>query len=97
MLGHRETRTPRCLSDPKFAAAQGDRERSLGLPVSPLMDRTLQGGMTRSQLGFFSIVGKPRECWAHAAGSCAAVVQACHLHKTPLVVCMHAAVSCATL
>ena len=38
---------------------QGDKERQVGLPVSPLMDRTLQGGMTRSQLGVFSIVGIP--------------------------------------
>ena len=29
---------------------QGDKERSIGLPVSPLMDRTLQGGMTPSQV-----------------------------------------------
>ena len=29
---------------------QGDRERALKLPVSPLMDRTQQGGMTRSQV-----------------------------------------------
>ncbi|KAL0049434.1 hypothetical protein WJX82_002295 [Trebouxia sp. C0006] len=38
---------------------QGDKERTCGLPVSPLMDRSTQGGMTRSQLGFFSIVGIP--------------------------------------
>ncbi|KAL3144948.1 hypothetical protein ABBQ32_003454 [Trebouxia sp. C0010 RCD-2024] len=38
---------------------QGDRERSCGLPLSPLMDRSTQGGMTRSQMGFFSIVGIP--------------------------------------
>ena len=39
--------------------AQGDKERACGMPVSPLMDRSTQGGMTRSQLGFFSIVGIP--------------------------------------
>ncbi|KAL0024765.1 hypothetical protein WJX79_003822 [Trebouxia sp. C0005] len=38
---------------------QGDKERSCGLSVSPLMDRSTQGGMTRSQMGFFSIVGIP--------------------------------------
>ena len=38
---------------------QGDREKAVGLGVSPLMDRSLQGGMTRSQLGFFNIVGTP--------------------------------------
>ena len=38
---------------------QGDKERSLGMTVSPLMDRNQQGGMTRSQLGFFNIVGAP--------------------------------------
>ena len=31
----------------------------MGLPASPLMDRDQQGGMVRSQLGFFSIVGIP--------------------------------------
>ncbi|DBA79888.1 TPA: hypothetical protein ACH3X1_008213 [Trebouxia sp. C0004] len=36
-----------------------DKERACGMPVSPLMDRSTQGGMTRSQLGFFSIVGIP--------------------------------------
>ncbi|DBB02838.1 TPA: hypothetical protein ACH3X1_013663 [Trebouxia sp. C0004] len=38
---------------------QGDKEHACGMPVSPLMDRSTQGGMTRSQLGFFSIVGIP--------------------------------------
>ena len=36
---------------------QGDKEKALGLPASALMDRDLKGGMVRSQLGFFSIVG----------------------------------------
>ena len=30
--------------------AQGDQEKALGLPVSPLMDREQAGGMTRSQV-----------------------------------------------
>ncbi|DBB06401.1 TPA: hypothetical protein ACH3X1_011962 [Trebouxia sp. C0004] len=34
-------------------------EKALGLSVSPLMDRTHKGGITRSQIGFFSIVGIP--------------------------------------
>ncbi|KAL3135615.1 hypothetical protein ABBQ38_006096 [Trebouxia sp. C0009 RCD-2024] len=38
---------------------QGDKERELGLPISPLMDRNQKGGMTKSQMGFFSIVGIP--------------------------------------
>ncbi|KAL0037875.1 hypothetical protein WJX79_003284 [Trebouxia sp. C0005] len=38
---------------------QGDKEKEAGLAVSPLMDRSMQGGMTRSQLGFFNIVGIP--------------------------------------
>lgn len=38
---------------------QGDKEHEFGLPVSPLMDRSQSGGMTRSQLGFYSIVGVP--------------------------------------
>ena len=29
---------------------QGDQERDVGLPVSPLMDRSHKGGMTRSQV-----------------------------------------------
>ena len=37
---------------------QGDRERAMGQPVSPLMDRT-KGGVTKSQTGFFSIVALP--------------------------------------
>ncbi|KAL3140140.1 putative 3',5'-cyclic phosphodiesterase pde-3 [Trebouxia sp. C0009 RCD-2024] len=38
---------------------QGDKEKELGLSVSPLMDRSHKGGITRSQIGFFSIVGIP--------------------------------------
>ncbi|KAK9803589.1 hypothetical protein WJX72_002875 [[Myrmecia] bisecta] len=39
---------------------QGDLERQAGMAISPLMDRTSpKGGVTRSQVGFFSIVGVP--------------------------------------
>ena len=31
----------------------------MSMSVSPLMDRNEKGGMTRSQLGFFNIVGAP--------------------------------------
>ena len=37
---------------------QGDRERALGQPISPLMDRT-KGGVTKSQTGFFNVVALP--------------------------------------
>ena len=37
---------------------QGDRERALGQPISPLMDR-VKGGVTKSQTGFFNIVALP--------------------------------------
>ena len=39
-----------CIVFTNDVGLQGDRERQAGLPVSPLMDRTLQGGMTRSQV-----------------------------------------------
>lgn len=32
------------------AVLQGDQEKALHMPVSPLMDRTQTGGMTRSQV-----------------------------------------------
>ena len=37
---------------------QGDQERALGQPISPLMDRS-KGGVTKSQKGFFNIVATP--------------------------------------
>lgn len=38
--------------------AQGDRERSLGLPISLMMDRT-QPAMEKSQIGFIDFIVKP--------------------------------------
>ncbi|KAK9825726.1 hypothetical protein WJX74_001516 [Apatococcus lobatus] len=38
---------------------QGDRERSLGMKISPLMDRNEKTGMIKSQVGFFEIVALP--------------------------------------
>ena len=43
---------------PQEMFRQGDRERALGQPISPLMDRT-KGGVTKSQTGFFNIVALP--------------------------------------
>ncbi|PNH11652.1 Calcium/calmodulin-dependent 3',5'-cyclic nucleotide phosphodiesterase 1B [Tetrabaena socialis] len=37
---------------------QGDRERQLGLPISPLFDRTKQG-VSKSQVGFYDFVALP--------------------------------------
>ncbi len=37
---------------------QGDREKELGVPVSPLCNRE-QGGVTQSQVGFFTAVCLP--------------------------------------
>jgi hypothetical protein len=37
---------------------QGDRERALGLPISPLCDRN-KSGITKSQVGFFEVVVLP--------------------------------------
>ena len=41
-----------CYCDVMSAILQGDKEKAAGLAVSPLMDRSLQGGMTRSQVSF---------------------------------------------
>ncbi|KAK9817422.1 hypothetical protein WJX74_010557 [Apatococcus lobatus] len=38
---------------------QGDQERSRGLQVSALMDRENRAGITKSQVGFFEIIGLP--------------------------------------
>ncbi|KAL3157196.1 putative 3',5'-cyclic phosphodiesterase pde-3 [Trebouxia sp. C0009 RCD-2024] len=37
---------------------QGDNEKQLQMPVSPLMDR-FKGGITKSQVGFFDVVAMP--------------------------------------
>ena len=50
------TRWVRCLEEEFFR--QGDREKSRGVPVSPLMNREVHG-ITRSQIGFFDIVALP--------------------------------------
>lgn len=46
---------PCCLQE---MFRQGDAERGLGQPVSPLMDRT-KGGITKAQSGFFNVVALP--------------------------------------
>lgn len=42
---------------------QGDKEKAAGLPVSPLMDRSMKGGMTRSQV--CSATPRPQNPLAH--------------------------------
>ncbi|KAG2447555.1 hypothetical protein HYH02_007479 [Chlamydomonas schloesseri] len=37
---------------------QGDKERELGIPISPLFDRSKQG-VSKSQVGFYDFVGLP--------------------------------------
>lgn len=37
---------------------QGDREREMGLPISPLADRTKQG-VSKAQLGFYEFIALP--------------------------------------
>lgn len=37
---------------------QGDQEKALGQPISPLMDRG-KAGVTKSQQGFFNVVALP--------------------------------------
>ncbi|XP_075265908.1 3',5'-cyclic-AMP phosphodiesterase 4C-like [Convolutriloba macropyga] len=55
---------------------QGDREKSLNLPVSPLMDRT-KPGITTAQLGFFEVVAMPLfESLATAYSNCRPLIQA---------------------
>ena len=43
---------------PQELFLQGDRERALGQPISPLMDRT-NAGIQKSQTGFFKVVALP--------------------------------------
>ena len=44
---------------------QGDKEKELGLPISPLFDRTKQG-VSKGQVGFYEFVALPL---AHALAS----------------------------
>ena len=44
---------------------QGDREKEIGLTVSPLMDRRHKGGITRSQVRL-CVVLKRRRCCMHS-------------------------------
>ena len=37
-------------------SVQGDKERALGLPVSPLMDRDQAGALTRSQVQYIYVL-----------------------------------------
>ena len=40
--------------------SQGDRERQLGLPISPLSDRSKpEAGVTKSQAGFYEFIALP--------------------------------------
>ena len=45
-----------CLEEEMFR--QGDKEKTMGLPISPLMDRR-KAGVTKSQTGFFNVVAIP--------------------------------------
>ncbi|KAK9850632.1 hypothetical protein WJX84_010905 [Apatococcus fuscideae] len=38
---------------------QGDKESARGMKVSPLMDRHQEGGLAKSQVGFFEICAMP--------------------------------------
>ena len=57
------------------AYVQGDRERGCGLPVSPLMDRTQQGGMTRSQVRNPSFHVVPAQLLVISVPLCAVLFQ----------------------
>ena len=48
-----------CPCIKSMALWQGDKEKELGLAVSPLMDRTHKGGITRSQVRFFFYLTDP--------------------------------------
>lgn len=61
---------------------QGDRERVLGQPISPLMDRA-KSGIQRSQTGFFSVVAQPMyTALAQAFPECQALVDNLSLNFT---------------
>lgn len=48
---------------------QGDREKALGQPISPLMDRT-KSNLSKSQVGFFTVVVLPMATVSTAEGTC---------------------------
>jgi hypothetical protein len=52
-------RPPACL--PPACLVQGDKERELGLPISPLFDRQ-KPGASKSQIGFFG--ERLMSCWS---------------------------------
>jgi hypothetical protein len=52
------TRTKRNLCVPLLAFTQGDRERELGMTISPLCDRTAHN-LAKSQIGFIDFVVRP--------------------------------------
>ncbi|KAG2447135.1 hypothetical protein HYH02_007881 [Chlamydomonas schloesseri] len=55
---------------------QGDQERELGMPISPLFDRSKQG-VSKSQVGFYEFVGLPLVHALSSAFPGAAPLMAC--------------------
>ncbi len=64
---------PLCLDDALHE--QGDREKEIGLPVSPLMDRSNKGGITRSQV-------RHSVCCASSVALCTGFALFLILHKS---------------
>lgn len=57
---------------------QGDREKEVGLTVSPLMDRRHKGGITRSQVRLCSEFMKGPCCMQLTAPGCYATAPGCY-------------------